>query len=173
MITAKDKIEYKAPQMNKLAENGKFDYDKEPKIVNMLWCYGEDNTPLADNSRHYVDMNLVVQTRNYEVGESVTITIQAEDGEAIADGVNEISLTGNVDENNQVIFKEPFKNYSLYLMNEDNSEIENEEDGTAIYMTHEGKNYTKAEWKDFEQKQWEEYQKRRQQNNQPKKGFWG
>ena len=173
LITAKDKIEYKAPSMNKLPENGTFDYDKEPKILNMLWCYGEDNTPLTDDSRHYVDMNLVVQTRNYEAGESVTITIKAEDGEAIADGLTEISLTGNVDEESQVIFKGPFKNYSLHLMNGDNLEVENEEDENAIYMTHEGKDYTKSEWKDFEQKQWEEYQKRRQQNNQPKKGFWG
>ena len=132
-----------------------------------------ETTPLTDDSRHYVDMNLVVQTRNYEAGESVTITIKAEDGEAIADGLTEISLTGNVDEESQVIFKGPFKNYSLHLMNGDNLEVENEEDENAIYMTHEGKDYTKSEWKDFEQKQWEEYQKRRQQNNQPKKGFWG
>ena len=118
-------------------------------------------------------MNLIVHTRNYEAGESITITINAEDGEPIADGLTELSLTGTVDENNQVVFKEPFKNYSLYLMNEDDTETENKEDENAVYRAYEGKDYTKNEWIEFEQKEWEAYQKRRQQNSTPKKGFWG
>ena len=173
LITAKDKIEYKAPSMNKLPESGNFKHDKEPKIINMVWCYGEENNSLVDDSKHFVDMNLIVHTRNYEAGESITITINAEDGEPIADGLTELSLTGTVDENNQVVFKEPFKNYSLYLMNEDDTETKNEEDENAVYRTYEGKDYTKNEWIEFEQKEWEAYQKRRQQNSTPKKGFWG
>jgi hypothetical protein len=139
----------------------------------MVWCYGEENNSLVDDSKHFVDMNLIVHTRNYEAGESITITINAEDGEPIADGLTELSLTGTVDENNQVVFKEPFKNYSLYLMNEDDTETKNEEDENAVYRTYEGKDYTKNEWIEFEQKEWEAYQKRRQQNSTPKKGFWG
>ena len=173
LITAKDKIEYKAPSMNKLPESGNFKHDKEPKIINMVWCYGEENNSLVDDSKHFVDMNLIVHTRNYEAGESITITINAEDGEPIADGLTELSLTGTVDENNQVVFKEPFKNYSLYLMNEDDTETENKEDENAVYRAYEGKDYTKNEWIEFEQKEWEAYQKRRQQNSTPKKGFWG
>lgn len=34
------------------------------------------------------------------------------------------------------------------------------EDFTAVYKTHEGKNYTKAEWEAYEEKQYEEYCKR-------------
>jgi type VI secretion system secreted protein VgrG len=168
LITAKDKIQYKAPQMNKLPESGKFKYDKEPKIINMVWCYGEDNIPLTDDSKDYVDMNLIVNTRNYEKGESISVTIKADDGEPIADGLTELTLTGVVDENNQIVFKEPFKNYSLYLMNEDNSEVENKEDENAIYRTYEGKNYTKEEWKVFEDEQYKIYLEKRN-----KKGFWG
>lgn len=33
-------------------------------------------------------MNLVVKTRNYEEGESIDITLKSEDGEPIAEGLN-------------------------------------------------------------------------------------
>lgn len=42
-------------------------------------------------------------------------------------------------------------------MNEDNSEVENEEDENAIYRTYEDKNYTKEEWKVFEDEQYKIY----------------
>ncbi|MGH1517852.1 hypothetical protein [Chryseobacterium sp. JK1] len=56
LLTAKDKIEYKAPQMNKLPQNGEFEYTREKQIASIYWAYGEDNTLLLDDSRFYVDM---------------------------------------------------------------------------------------------------------------------
>ncbi|MEG0926801.1 type VI secretion system Vgr family protein [Chryseobacterium sp.] len=119
LLTAKDKIEYKAPQMNKLPQNGEFEYTKEKQIASMYWAYEEENTSLMDDSKFFVDMNLIVQTRNYEEGESIDVTIKSDDGEPLADGLNELTLSGTVDKDGMVIFKEPLKAYTLELMTEE------------------------------------------------------
>ncbi len=119
LLTAKDKIEYKAPQMNKLPQNGEFEYTKEKQIASMYWAYEEENTSLMDESKFFVDMNLIVQTRNYEEGESIDVTIKSDDGEPLADGLNELTLSGTVDKDGMVIFKEPLKAYTLELMAEE------------------------------------------------------
>lgn len=119
LLTAKDKIEYKAPQMNKLPQNGEFEYTKEKQITSMYWAYEEENTSLMDDSKFFVDMNLIVQTRNYEEGESIDVTIKSDDGEPLADGLNELTLSGTVDKDGMVIFKEPLKAYTLELMTEE------------------------------------------------------
>lgn len=46
LITAKDKIEYKAPSMNKLPDAGKFDYDKEPTIIDVMWMNDNADTSI-------------------------------------------------------------------------------------------------------------------------------
>lgn len=125
LLTAKDKIEYKAPQMNKVPQNGEFEYNKGKQIVNMYWAYGEDNTPLIDDSKFYVDMSLVVQTRNYEEGESIDVTIKSVDGEPLTDELNELTLSGTVDRDGIVVFKESLKSYTLELMKEEEIEEEN------------------------------------------------
>ncbi|MBF6643416.1 Vgr family protein [Chryseobacterium indologenes] len=119
LLTAKDKIEYKAPQMNKLPQNGEFEYTKEKQIASMYWAYEEGNTSLMDDSKFFVDMNLIVQTRNYEEGENVDVTIKSDDGEPLAEGLNELTLSGTVDKDGMVIFKEPLKTYTLELMKEE------------------------------------------------------
>ncbi|MGH1516449.1 type VI secretion system Vgr family protein [Chryseobacterium sp. JK1] len=119
LLTAKDKIEYKAPQMNKLPENGEFDYTKEKQIASMYWAYEEENTSLMDDSKFFVDMNLIVQTRNYEEGESIDVTIKSEDGKPLAEGLNELTLSGTVDKDGIAIFKEPLKAHTLELMTEE------------------------------------------------------
>ena len=119
LLTAKDKIEYKAPQMNKLPQNGEFEYTKEKQIASMYWAYEEENTTLMDDSKFFVDMNLIVQTRNYEEGESIDVTIKSDDGEPLAEGINELTLLGIVDRDGMVIFKEPLKAYTLELITEE------------------------------------------------------
>ncbi|CAA7387194.1 type VI secretion system Vgr family protein [Chryseobacterium fistulae] len=125
LLTAKDKIEYKAPQMNKLPQNGEFEYTKERKIVSMCWAYEEENTSLMDDSKFFVDMNLIVQTRNYEEGESIDVTIKSDDGEPLAEGLDELTLSGTVDRDGIVIFKEPLKSYTLELIKEEEVKTEN------------------------------------------------
>ncbi|PQA91161.1 Vgr family protein [Chryseobacterium shigense] len=119
LLTAKDKIEYKAPQMNKLPQNGEFEYTREKQIASMYWAYEEENTSLMDDSKFFVDMNLIVQTRNYEEGESIDVTIKSEDGKPLAEGLNELTLSGTVDKDGIAIFKEPLKAHTLELMTEE------------------------------------------------------
>ncbi|CAA7195293.1 type VI secretion system Vgr family protein [Chryseobacterium potabilaquae] len=125
LLTAKDKIEYKAPQMNKVPQNGEFDYTKEKQIASIYWAYEEENTSLMEDSKFFVDMNLIVQTRNYEEGEGVDVTIRSDDGEPLAEGLDELTLSGTVDREGIVIFKEPLKPYTLELMKKEEREAEN------------------------------------------------
>jgi hypothetical protein len=74
LITALDKIEYKAPQMNKLPESGKFKYDKEKQIISAKWkCENVDKTIREASAGDKV--SLLVRTRNYEEGETISIDI--------------------------------------------------------------------------------------------------
>lgn len=105
-------------------ENEKDEDNGEGKITEMAWVYGENNSQLSDSSKFFVDMNLMVKTEGYEEGESIEVTIKSEDGEPIAEGLGELNLSGKVDKDGIVIFKEPLKDYTVKLMEEDN-EIEN------------------------------------------------
>lgn len=91
------------------------DEDKsDGQITEMYWAYGDEENHLADSSRFYVDMDLIVETEGYEDGESIEVTIKAEDGEPIAEGLDELTLTGTV-KKGQIIFKEPLKAYTLTI----------------------------------------------------------
>ncbi|AZA81942.1 hypothetical protein C1637_24765 [Chryseobacterium lactis] len=87
------------------------------KITEMYWAYGDEETPLMDSSKFYVDMNLIVETEGYNDGESIEVIIKAEDGEPIAEGLDELTLTGTV-KKGQIIFKEPLKAYTLTIMDD-------------------------------------------------------
>lgn len=155
LISAKDKIEYKAPQMNKLPQSGEFEYTKEKRVVTIFWTYGKDFQPLSDKSRFYTDMNLHVQTRNYEVGEKLNVTIKSDDGSPIAKDIQEINLSGTVEDGGVVLFKEVLKNYTLNLTHE----TENSADNPNYGKYEDEKNRKYEEYKKWEQQQWEIYQK--------------
>ncbi|WP_123862111.1 type VI secretion system Vgr family protein [Chryseobacterium artocarpi] len=95
LLTAKDKIEYKAPQMNKLPQNGEFEYTKEKQIVSAQWMDADMNKEIAMAS-YDEEISLLVYTRNYEEGESITLTVYEVDDKDINNGEKEITLTGNV-----------------------------------------------------------------------------
>lgn len=101
LLTAKDKIEYKAPQMNKLPENGEFDYTKEKQIVSVQWMDAEaeesiDAAFLGDK------ISLLVQTRNFDEGETITIDIEDDvNGE-----IKETTYSGTIDKAGFSILKQ-------------------------------------------------------------------
>lgn len=105
LLTAKDKIEYKAPQMNKLPENGEFEYTKEKQIVNIKWMDAE-MTEDIDNTYFGSKVSLLVQTRNYEEGESISLKIIDKDGKEIKDGQKELVLSGTVNKEGFAVLKE-------------------------------------------------------------------
>ncbi|MFV0305970.1 MAG: hypothetical protein ACK5IC_10875, partial [Moheibacter sp.] len=91
LITAKDKIEYKAPDMNKLPEIGNFEYDKEPTVVDVFWM----DTPLDKEMKNVCigeKVRLMAQTRNHKEGDSVKIDIEEKNG----DKIEKATYTGTV-----------------------------------------------------------------------------
>jgi len=55
----------------------------EKAVKRIWWSYGKDETPLTDASRHYVDLNLHVETENYASGEAVSFTLANDDGDLL------------------------------------------------------------------------------------------
>lgn len=167
LITAKDKIEYKAPSMNKIPENGKFDYTKAPSIIDFSWM-DEDMENQITETFENGEVKFHLQTRNMEVGEIVEVTVTEIDGLDVNEGEKEVTLSGTVDENGMVELKEVFKIQECEKQDLAEDEISEPEDKNAIYRTYEGKDYTKAEWKKFDDEQYKIYLEKRS-----KKGFWG
>ncbi len=104
LLTAKDKIEYKAPQMNKIPQKGEFEYTKEKQIVNIKWMDTE-MTEDIDNTYFGSKVSLLVQTRNYEEGESVSLKVVDKDGKEIKDGQKELALSGTVNKEGFAVLK--------------------------------------------------------------------
>lgn len=48
------------------------------RIVDIFWTYGPNEYPVSQVSRHYVDLNLHVKTRNHSAGELVKISISSD-----------------------------------------------------------------------------------------------
>ena len=103
-----------------------------------------------------------------EEGETVEVTITEIDDLDVNDGEKEVILSGVVDKNGMVELKEVFKIQECKKDEIAEDEVSEYEDENAIYMTYEGKNYTKAEWKKFDDEQYKIYLEKRN-----KKGFWG
>ena len=69
---------------------------KEKSIKRLYWSYGQDETPVDDIARHYVDLNLHVETENYAAGESVDILLKNDDESELVAGVRELKLQAKV-----------------------------------------------------------------------------
>ena len=54
----------------------------------------------------FTDLNLVILTEGYKDGESIEVTIKADDGKPLAERLDELKLTGTID-NEKVILKNP------------------------------------------------------------------
>ena len=170
LITAKDKIEYKAPSMNKLAESGKFKYDKEKQIINVKWMDAEMQDKIRSVS-YGKKVSLLVQTRNYEEGETITLVVDEVDGKDVKDGVKELTLTGTVNAEGFAILKEEVAIEKSKREEEQKQALKKQEEekkANETYTTYKGKNYTYKEWKIFEDEQHKIYLQKKN-----KKGFWG
>ena len=96
--------------------------DLEKRIIEMYWTYG--NTKLSDKSRFYVDMNLVVKTMNYKEGESIAVCIKNDNVQPLTDELNELNLTKTVGKGNTVIFEEILKDFTLNILEKDDSDLD-------------------------------------------------
>ncbi|MEG1665380.1 phage baseplate assembly protein V [Chryseobacterium sp.] len=105
LLTAKDKIEYKAPQMNKLPQNGEFEYNKEKQIVSAQWMDDVMENNIQQSHRGN-KASLLVYTRNYEEGDSISLKVVDKNGKEIKEGQKELILSGAVNKEGYAILKE-------------------------------------------------------------------
>lgn len=117
LLTAKDKIEYKAPQMNKLPQNGEFEYNKEKQIVNVQWMDDvmEEN---IDTAFFGDKVSLLVLTRNYEEGETIDVDVEHE----YNNEKKEVTYSGTVNKDGFAELKEKVE---IDKPNKENSSEEN------------------------------------------------
>ena len=66
--------------------------NQEKSIKRIWWSYGDDETPLEGASRHYVDLNVHVETENYANGESVDLTLANDDGSDLFEGKRDVAV---------------------------------------------------------------------------------
>lgn len=155
LITAKDKIEYKAPSMNKLPESGKFKFDKEKQIISAVWMDAKMEKEIKKTTVGK-KVSLLVQTRNYEEGDTISVTVKEVDDKDIQEGVKEITLTGTVNKDGFAELKEQIEIGKLE---------EKPKEKTSEELKEEEEKEAYAKW---EQEQWEAYQE-----SKNKKGFLG
>ncbi|WP_336951660.1 type VI secretion system Vgr family protein [Acinetobacter sp. AS167] len=83
---------------------------KDKKITHLFWSYGEDCKPISDSSRHYVDMNLHIETINYTEGEEVSAKIKHD---SVNGETQTFSVSGKVNQNGVAIIKNVLKDKQL------------------------------------------------------------
>jgi hypothetical protein len=90
--------------------------ETEPKITKISWVYGENHHDVSnDKSRHYVDLDLHVETENYNDGDTVDITLKLDNEQQSLFGTaKELVLSGTV-YNNKAVFERVFKEYTLNI----------------------------------------------------------
>lgn len=92
------------------------------EILGIRWTDGPDDLPVEGTATHFVTLNLIVTTAGYRTGDCVKVTVRSEDGSEIAEGVQQITVTGRVDERGIARFKEPLRPYTILLFNPDRAE---------------------------------------------------
>ncbi|SDE35966.1 Zn-binding Pro-Ala-Ala-Arg (PAAR) domain-containing protein, incolved in TypeVI secretion [Massilia sp. PDC64] len=102
-----------APSGVDQAEKGGAAPDKA--VTRLFWTYGTSELPLADVSRHYVDLNLHVDTVNYSPGETVEITLQHDDGSELLAGVPSLQVQAVVGPDGTAKIRDVFKGKTVQI----------------------------------------------------------
>lgn len=88
---------------------------QEKSIKRIYWSYGSDEIPVESVSRHYIDLNLHVETENYAAGESVEIVLSNDDGTDLMTGVRQLRLHARVRGDNSACIRNVFKDKTVEL----------------------------------------------------------
>jgi len=87
----------------------------EKRVTQLYWSYSDDFIRISGPSRHYVDLNLHVETENYQAGEKINVTFEYSDGDNLTNDLEQISLNGSINHQGVVIFRNAFKGITLNL----------------------------------------------------------
>jgi type VI secretion system secreted protein VgrG len=82
--------------------------EKEKKVTQIAFSYGEDKKSFSSISRHYTDINLHAETKGYNAGESVSIKVDMPDGSTE-------SFSGTVGGDGKVDMMNVFSNAKIEL----------------------------------------------------------
>lgn len=107
LITAKSRIDYKAPQIAKMPQPGIFEYTKEPSIISAKWVENDLKTKKYNISPGE-NASIVIHTRNYKKGEIIIVKVKEKNNKTIKDDQKELTFKGLVDENGYAILKQIF-----------------------------------------------------------------
>lgn len=88
---------------------------KDKKISQIYWSYGENKTELSGISRHYVDINLHVQTENYNQGESIDVILTYHDEN---NAKKTLTVSGVVGLNGLATIMDVFSEQGILLIND-------------------------------------------------------
>ncbi|WP_288379024.1 PAAR domain-containing protein [uncultured Massilia sp.] len=85
------------------------------KITRMYWSYGPDETPVSDVSRHYVDLNLHLETENYQPGETAVVVIKNDDDSELADNAPALELSATVGADGKATLNNVFRGKTVEI----------------------------------------------------------
>ena len=89
--------------------------ETEKSITRLFWTYGPGEEAVAEFSRHYVDLNLHVETVNYAAGENVLIVVENDDGSDIVAGQPKLELQARIGADGTSKLMNVFKNRTLQI----------------------------------------------------------
>lgn len=81
-------------------------------MISLFWTYGDDETPVSSISKHYSDLNLHAETKNYRAGEMVDIEID------MGNGIKR-NYTAKVGVDNVAVARDILNNDPIILDDED------------------------------------------------------
>lgn len=88
---------------------------RDKAVKRMFWTFGMSEVPLEDVSRHYVDLNLHVETENYSPGETVDVTLSNDDGSELMAGVQSLNLEAVVGQDGVAKIRDVFKGKTVQI----------------------------------------------------------
>ncbi|TWP30851.1 hypothetical protein ETU08_02285 [Apibacter muscae] len=104
LYSAKITLDYKAPNMGRISEEGDFLYSKEGEIIMVKWVNKKGDkiiTDLSENKR----ASIWIQTRNIKEGETITINVEEKD---IQGNINNIEYSGIINSNGEALLSSIF-----------------------------------------------------------------
>ena len=96
-------------------ESAKTTVSRDKVVTRLFWTYGMSELPMEDVSRHYVDLNLHIETENYSPGETVDITLKNDDGSELIAGVQSLNVKAVVGPDGTAKIRDIFKGKTVEI----------------------------------------------------------
>lgn len=127
---------------------------KEKKILNATWMCAEMEEGIKTATVGDA-VSLLVKTRNYKEGESVTLIIDDKNGHDVKEKQKEVTNTGTVDADGRAELKAQVVLESIPEVGKNKVDKEVQQEAAKkneIFITREGISYTKEQWKEYQNK---------------------